>query len=284
MSNPFLPEVPPGARQYDADLHLRLFKLLDELDEGVRAALAAALAASAGTTTGNTTKRMAMAGGLAALPVNLGFAGFAFTATGAGTNTAATPTTTNALTSLYRSRINSTAAVNTGGSLNTGLAGAWLGNAAGLGGFTARHVFGIETPQAGMRVAVGLFPNVAVSMAVEPSTYLNSVFVGADSGDANLQLMNNDGAGACTKLDLGASFPKGTAGALYRLTLSAAANGTEVAYTVERLDVAATASGSVNANIPANTFFMTPQTAFGNGTTAAIAIGAYIRNELETPY
>lgn len=284
MSNPFLPEVPPGARQYDSDLSLRLFNLLDGLDEGVRAALAAALAASSSGTVAQTTKRMAMAGGLAALPVTFGFAGFAFTATGAGTNTAATPTTTNALTSLYRSRVNSTAAVNTGGSLNTGLGGAWLGNAAGLGGFTARHVFGIETPQAGMRVAVGLFPNAAVSMAVEPSTYLNSVFVGADSTDANLQLMSNDGAGACTKVDLGANFPKGTAGALYRLTLSAAANGTEVAYTVERLDVAATTSGVVNANLPANTFFMTPQTAFGNGTTAAIAIGAYIRNELEMPY
>jgi len=56
---------------------------------------------------------------------------------------------------------------------------------------------------------------------VDPSTQINCVGIGNDTGDTNLQLMHNDGSLTCTKIDLGVNFPANTSGAdLYRVYIS----------------------------------------------------------------
>ena len=151
----------------------------------------------------------------------------------------------------------------------------WFGNAAGLGGYRYEMEFGVDTTVATTRIACGLFNAAPVITVTEPSSKTDCIFLGADSTDVNLQIMCNDSAGACSKIDLGASFPV-AANACYRLELVVAPNGASVAYTVTRLDVAATATGTLSADLPANTTFLGPILGIGNaGTAAAAALGLF---------
>lgn len=106
------------------------------------------------------------------------------------------------------------------------------------------------------RYICGLFPTVAQQFfgATEPSTLLNCVFVGCDSGDANLQLMHNDGALACTKIDLGAAFARAANMTIaIRLRISSG----QVRYEIRRLDAAGLAVGTIAANLPADSQTLT---------------------------
>jgi len=63
---------------------------------------------------------------------------------------------------------------------------------------------------ANARVFAGLFSSLAVFGNVNPSSQVNIFGVGADTGDANLQLIHNDASGTATKVDLGFDFPANT--------------------------------------------------------------------------
>ncbi|MCC7122264.1 MAG: hypothetical protein IT493_11970 [Gammaproteobacteria bacterium] len=300
-----LPELPIEASDYDRHLRQRLAELLAGLQQTVEPlirykvngdALIANSDESGGVEWGAVQGtiwraqhvRVCEVGGASAVPQQVGF-DCANVATGGGSATHTAPSGTAALTSLYRivhASGGGAGTNNTGSAMNARTAAFWLGNAAGLGGFRGEWTFGIETTRTDLRLAAGLFdPAAALSLAGEPSAYLNGIFCGVDSGDANLQIMHNDGAGACTKIDLGASFARAT-GMLLRLVLESTANSGTVTYTVTRLDSAASATGTISTNLPANTFFMTPQFAAGRGATPAgpAAKGALVRILMETPY
>jgi len=185
------------------------------------------------------------------------------------------PTSTSYLTSFYRYPVSTTAVAGTQGSADAQTPAFWLGNAAGVGGFRVEMMMGVAATQATMRVFCGLnFTGVNMA-AADPSTLTNCVFLGCDAADANMQIMHNDAAGTCTKINLGASFPK-TNNVVYRVAFSANQNATAIDYTVTRLDSAATASGTLSTNLPTNTAFMTCGWYVANATTAAIAtINAY---------
>ena len=90
------------------------------------------------------------------------------------------------------------------------------------------------------------------SGATEPSSLANElVAIALDSGDANLQLIHNDGIGTCTKINLGGAFAR-AANMVVRLDLDFRTPG-EIDYTVRRLDAAGSASGTLTTNIPAET-------------------------------
>jgi hypothetical protein len=60
----------------------------------------------------------------------------------------------------------------------------------------------------------------SVAGTTAPSAYLNSILLAGDAGDANMSIMHNNGAGAATKIALGAGFPNHTTDAnLYELIL-----------------------------------------------------------------
>ncbi len=52
----------------------------------------------------------------------------------------------------------------------------------------------------------GLGAPANVSTTGEPSAFVSCLMLGKDSADVNLQLMYNDGSGACTKVDTGVAF------------------------------------------------------------------------------
>lgn len=207
-------------------------------------------------------------------------AGGAEQALGMSTNVGGTfpaPTSASFYSSMSRHRIPCAAAANSQTVFQfSAQPWLWFGNAAGLGGFRFEMAFGIDTTVATTRIACGLFNAVPVITVTEPSSKTDCIFLGADSTDANLQLMCNDSAGACSKVDLGASFPV-AANACYRLELVVAANGTTVAYTVTRMDTVGTpATGTLSSNLPASTTFLLPILGIGNaGTAAAAALGLF---------
>jgi len=86
-------------------------------------------------------------------------------------------------------------------------------------------------------------------------TLLNIVGVGSETGDTNLQVFHNDGAGLATKVDLGVNFPANrTAGAIsttvYGIQLYNAPMTTDVKYEVTNKETGAIATGTVSTNLP----------------------------------
>ncbi len=197
-------------------------------------------------------------------------------ATVTGTATARTPASTNLFTSVRRLGVvsaagaGSTAAVFAGSTLRQ----FWRGNAAGLGGFHAIFRFGISDAVLvnTANMIVGLMSGMPADVA--PSTLLNQIGVGVDSGDTELQFYCA-GAGAQARVSLGVNFPANTISVdLYELAIFCAPNTTTLDVQVRRLNVPAqapfttqvTASG---ANAPANTQFLCPGVVRSNGGTAA---------------
>ena len=115
----------------------------------------------------------------------------------------------------------------------------------------------------------GIRGNIGDVGNVNPSTLTLIAGVGNDSGEANLQLMYNDGTGTATKVDLGANFPANTLAAdMYRLQLWGAPNEAQINYRLTRLNTGQVASGSINTDIPPLTTMLGFTLFRGNGATA----------------
>ena len=132
------------------------------------------------------------------------------------------------------------------------------GAAGVVGGYKVRLRCG---PATGVAVAthrffLGLRNSAGAPTDVNPSTLVNMIGIGWDSGDARVMLMHNDASGTATKTDLGASFPKPTTdrSVIYELHLSCTNGGAYVDWTLNEIISGATASGQItSANQPAAT-------------------------------
>lgn len=207
-----------------------------------------------------------------------------FNNTVTGTATARNVATTDFASSLRRvAFVSATTAGSSAGTRHNALQ-FWRGNAAGRGGFLYVARFVVDTVVTDMRWFVGLSGSAAVIGNVNPSTLTNILGFGIDSGQTTVRFFNNDGTGAATATDLGASFPATTANVVYEARLFCAPNGAEVFYSLERLDSAALVEGSVTTDIPANTTLLSPQIWVNNGTTAAAVALAVVSQYIETDY
>jgi hypothetical protein len=149
------------------------------------------------------------------------------------------------------------------------------GAAAGEGGFSFVCRWGPATGVATTthRAAVGLINTITVPTDVEPSTLVNTIFMGWDAADANVQMMHNDVSGTCTKIDLGASFPVPTADrtALYELELHSPPGTTQaVNYRVTDLVSGAVASGQITTNLPTTGTLLGPVGWMSVGGTSSV--------------
>lgn len=200
--------------------------------------------------------------------------------------TASTPNlTANSLReSTRRTQILSAATGGSASEVRIAYASVWRGNAAGLGGFFFRCRFGIGSSVATQRLMVGLTSSTsATATTIDPSTLTNCIFIGNDAGDSNLQIMTNDASGACSKVDLGGSFPKVELNAIYDVTFFVASNGSSVGYTVTKLTDGTTVSGTISdTNIPPATTFLAPHIYMNNGGTASAVTLDVMRLYIET--
>lgn len=73
---------------------------------------------------------------------------------------------------------------------------------------------------ANARAFIGFTNSATLIGNVNPSTVLNCVGVGYDTGETTLSVMHNDGSGVCTKVNLGSDYPSNTSGVdLYRISI-----------------------------------------------------------------
>lgn len=192
------------------------------------------------------------------------------TATATGTNAAIVATGAGWIAqSAWTEKFSSSAAGSSAGLRQAANPAAYRGNAAGLGGFLVWTRVAIQTTVATQRSLIGLVSTSADIANTEPSAQVDCVFAGNDTADANLSVMHNDATGTATKVDLGASFPAQTAGAVYDIYIYSAPNGSTIEYAVQRLDSAAFTTGTLSTNLPTNTVLLYIQTHINNGATAA---------------
>lgn len=195
------------------------------------------------------------------------------------TGTISTPAVaaTNYRTTLSRIAVTGTSTAGQIGRIAGSLAFCHRGNAAGQGGWFYKHTFAVETAISGQRMFCGLSAGTAQTTGTEPSNFTNVVGMSFDAADTNWQIIHNDNAGACTKVDLGSSFPANTANTVFTLYLFAPQNGSAIYYEVRRRDSAAVASGTLSSNLPVNTTFLTYLLWGDNNATAASVILNHIR-------
>jgi hypothetical protein len=161
-----------------------------------------------------------------------------------------------------------------------------LGPSAGMGGFHFICRFGPATgvATATNRAFVGLQGGTSAPTDVEPSSIVNTLGVGWDAADDNIQFMHNDGSGTATKVDLGASFPVPTVDRthVYELAMFCPPNGAVIGYRLVDLLTGAVASGTVSADIPANDQMLAPRGWMSVGGTSSVIGIALVNLYIET--
>lgn len=217
-----------------------------------------------------------------AAPGNQPLQGQAAATSNTGTSTAANIALTNAQTRTPRVEylITTAAATAVAGTRDSGNFCTIGGAAAGQGGFMIRLIAG---PATGVSVASSrFFMGIGLNAAptdVEPSSTANIVGFGYDSADLNLQLMHR-GAGAVTKVDLGANFPVPTADrtAMYQIFLNSPPGTTQIVYwAIWNLNNGAIASGTINTNLPTASTLLSRRvysSVGGTSSVVGVAVGA----------
>ncbi len=209
--------------------------------------------------------------------------------TATGTATAASNATTNSYTQQTRLEYLVTVAAATavaGWRFSTSLW--WRGNAAGLGGFRFRCRWGNATGAATAtnRAFTGMANNVSAPTDVEPSSLTNMVGMGWDAADANVQIMTNDATGLATKIDLGVNFPVPAAdrSEFFELELFCDPNAATMSYRVVRGSTGIVATGSIAADLPANTALLSPRGWMSVGGTSSVIGTALMTCEIGSDY
>lgn len=193
-----------------------------------------------------------------------------------GTAGAVTAASTDFFTSRVRGSIATAATANTGCGLRSNTRNWFLSTRTNDGGFHFVCRFGLHTVQTGTRGFFGLTnTNAALAAGTDPSALLNLFGFGWDAGDTTLQLMNNDGSGTATKINLGANFPvtANPATYFYEVRLSSPPGGGQsVKWSAHRLNddiIVSDAGTPLVANLPANDLILAANTHYANGATAA---------------
>lgn len=199
--------------------------------------------------------------------------GSSWTARNAGTGAAQSHparAVTNLLTQMNRAQFGTGTTATGSSGIQSALPAAWRGNAAGFGGFFAFWRFGITTAEAAMQLLLGLSA-LNAALAGEPSAQNHTVAIGADSTDANLQIITRDGTTA-SKINTGIS--KTATGVVYDFTLWAPPNASSIRCRLVNVNtgVAIIENQELTANLPGNTQFLFAHAQLRStvGTTAKV--------------
>ena len=171
---------------------------------------------------------------------------------------------TNSMTSLNRMNFSTGTTIASASGVQSTNTVAWMGNAAGLGGFLFFARFGLESLGTGAtgssyRAMVGLAAN-AVALAAEPSSLINSVMVGKDQLDVNWFVMTRNGTTGFNKINTGIAI---TAAQILDVYIHSAPNSQSVKVYIRNGDTGADLYVSptpITTNLPVNTVFLYAQT------------------------
>jgi hypothetical protein len=163
------------------------------------------------------------------------------------------------------------------------------GTAAELGGFHLIYRWGPATGVATTtsRAFCGLVGSVANPTDTEPSARINQIGMGWDAADTNIQFMHGDGTGACTKIDLGASFPVPTVDRqeVYEIAMFSPPGTTQsVTYRIRNLRTGAEATGTVTTDLPTTATLLNPYLHMSVGGTSSVIGVCMFSLYIETDY
>jgi len=204
--------------------------------------------------------------------------------TSVGTVSTPTLAATNLAASMRRWRLTSAAVVDSVADQRSAGWACWRGNAAGLGGWTFVTRISLTTLQATGMAFFGLYGSTAaLATTLTLATALNCIGIGFQRGThTRWQLVANDGTGAPTLTDMGASFAIATGGVL-TLFIAAAPNGGSVWVRVVDEVSGAVFEQEISADLPASTQFLSPRLFMNNGATAAAVAydcsGVYVETD-----
>lgn len=201
---------------------------------------------------GNTTY-MWLAGTGTTTAINWGTS---FTARNNGTSAAQshpTKASTNAMTSMNRAQFGTGTTATGASGIQTSATVAWMGNAAGLGGFLFFARFGIETLASDVRAFVGLSANNA-TMAADASTWANTIGLGKDTGDSTWQIITRS-ASTLTKTNTSITV---TQNQILDVYIHSAPNSGVARVHIKDGATGADlyVSGALSTNLPATTTFL----------------------------
>lgn len=192
-----------------------------------------------------------------------------------GTATSVTPATTSAYTLMNKiEALVTTAAVGTVAGFR-GTSQLWCRGGSGVptehGGFHMVMRFGLSTGIVSTSAwYAGTRSSTSAPTAVNPSTLLDSLGVGCDSGDTQIQFIFNDASGVGTKVSTGLNRP--TVATAYELTLWAPRGGSSVQITLRDLSTMLqyTYDTGVSTNIPASNTLLAPHVYHTSMTTSSV--------------
>jgi hypothetical protein len=209
--------------------------------------------------------------------------GSIFTAVAAGA--AVLPTTTNLYTAMRRATFTVATGINLQNSIRSENM-FFRGAAAGQGGFFFHCRFGFNTWTATNRLFVGLCADTTAIVTANPSSKLNLVGFGVDTGDTAITFMANDGAGTATKTAISSTVLATNQG--YDAYIYCKPNDTVVYYRLDNLLTGAIlCDTSVNTDLPVNTTLLNAHAAIGSGATnagAGVAVLGVNKMYIETDY
>lgn len=204
--------------------------------------------------------------------------------TNVGTVSHPTLAATNLAASMRRWRLTSAAVVDSVAEQRSAGWACWRGNAAGLGGWTFVTRISLATLQATGMGFFGLYGSTAaLATTLALAAAINCIGIGFQRGThTRWQLVTNDGTGAPTLTDMGASFAIATGGVL-TLFIAAPPNGSSVWVRVVDEVSGAVFEQEITADLPANTQFLSPRFFMNNGATAAVVSydcsGVYVETD-----
>ena len=205
--------------------------------------------------------------------------------TAVGTVATPTLTTTGLADSMRRWRVTSAATANAAAEERSAGWVCWRGNADGLGGWNYVNRLSLTTVQATGMGFFGLYGSIsALATTLTLATVLNCIGIGFQRGThANWQLVHNDGTGAPTLIDLGASFPVASMTNVLTLYIAAAPNGSDIGVRVVEEVNGAAVEFTITTDMPAATQLLSPRNYMNNGSTAAVVAydcaGVYVETD-----
>ena len=205
-----------------------------------------------------------------------------------GTASAINVSVTNLFQSVSRIRYSTLAQASSAAGLRHNLPQFFRGDGStGPGGFEIIQRFGISVFQSGMRAFCGAYGSGSgiAGTVTSAAGLLNAVGVGFDSGDAYWSIIHNDGAGAATKISLGADFPATTSSEdLYEVRVFTPPRGTSFWVSLTNLTTGVTAQSEITTNIPIASILFGEQLWISTGAGATIAAIDIVSRYVETDY
>jgi len=174
---------------------------------------------------------------------------------------------TNILTSLRRAFNTSAATAGSSGGWRLTFAQFFRSTTA-WGGFFLAGRIGEDNAVADSRAFIGMHTLTTAIGNVNPSTLLNTIGVGFDSGQSTWHVIHNDGSGVATTIDLGSGFPCNTNDEAYDVVIFAPPGQSTVWVQVIRLSDETSVTTEITTDLPALNMLLAIHAWVNNGPTA----------------